>query len=923
MEAPLLKCEFKNNCKYGCKTKTMVYSNENKPIEILLLLEKYSDISFRYAQSIMKRFNTPFAITYAMKYFGKRDTCCMGALKEEIRQLNPKVIVCLGVGPLNFFRNNKAFNEFDDRGRFHESFNIDGVKYPVYATINPSVFSERPSMAGIFNNDLERVVDVNLRRLKMCEGKSILLKTFDEVKTYLNKLIYETTSPVIGFDTEARNLNKIDNKLFTMQFSEDGKVSYVIGWEHPTITWTEQERSELRALIIRLFTGETKFKAFVAHNAKFDFLQIYNKFGVLPRQTIIDTIAGAWLLNENRLELGKKGPFSLEYCFKEYGLGKYGANLGVISKKDVEQLEKFPIEDIVKNGKTIKKGFLEYAGRDAYGVLQLYYIYRKIAEKQNYLKKWHTLLKCYYSEIIKMFVVMEYNGAKVDEDQIRFLKGADSPIKQRMSEIEKELSKSENVKKTSQIMLSGNKLRGMQPLFGEMPNLFDINKKKPKRILFFDVLKLKPITYGKPDVATYKDKKCKHSLIDIPEKFIKECPKCGGIVYGNLDNSFQEEYKHIPEVALYTEYNQMKKLTTSYVNTMYKFLREESDCRDGRLRPNQNFTGTVTSRTSTSNPNLAQIPRANTGAKRAIKDLFIPETGKLLIQMDYATAEVRGLGIISKDKTLSDLYNKAEVKRLAFLSNPLDEKLKKDAELSGDIHKLTASTMFGVSVEEVTKEMRQAAKGITFGLIYGMGTNTLAENLGKTEAETKKLVNKFFSLFPDAQTWIKKEYAFAEKNMYVENPMGIRRRLPAFLTDVSWAKAKSKRQSVNSEIQGMCAQFAMLGCALVNRYILEKDLIRKCGWKIVNYVHDSLSWEVYPQFAKKSIQVAQELMSKGVMDYCIKNFGMEFNLPILVDAEVGLRLGSLKKWDGTDKEWITLMKSFGLETTDGKWSFKK
>lgn len=908
IELPLC-CTRQDKCAFNCSSR--VYAT-SRNVDVVFILDKEVK-STELLRKIANGTGQPYAILYTMRYIGKRTTDCLSALYEDLRILKPKVLAFVGHNGYKFF-NTPTLSEYEWRGTWGTSNRttphpvkeeINGVKYDTFYLLHPSAIDSDPSIAGIFQQDVERILTKELRELQIVEGNTKLINSYSEIKDYLNYLTHDTESRTVGFDIETLNLNKkFNNKIVTLQFSDDGKTGYVIPWQHSESALALDEQQKIKNLFIKLFSEQTKFSAFICHNGIFEATQIFAQFGVMIRQTILDTYAGAWLLEENRLALGSS--FSLEALFREFRFDKYaGLDSDVKAHRSTGSFDKLALSKLAP-----------YGARDAYGTYQLFYLQKRLAEQYDYYKQWILQLKYYYSEVYKMFALMGYNGTKADIDQLRFLKSVDSPIKSRMKEIEKEFLTLPSVKKVNTQLLKNNKLGGMKSLFGGPPSLFDLNSVESKRALFFDSLALKPVDFGKPDRTT-GNIYCPHDLRTQPDKKTQICKKCGAVAHGKLDKAFQTEYEGVKEVAIFVEYSQMKKLLTSYVNQLFGYIDPEhgnEDCQDQRLRPDQNPCGTVTSRASTRNPNSAQIPKSGKSqAKTAIKNLYIAEPGKVLIQFDYATAEVRGLGILSEDKKLAALYNHAEELKQEFIKNPTPE-LKKKAELFADIHKQTANTIFGVPIEKVEKEVRDAAKGVTFGLVYGMGIPTLAGNLGKSKEETKKLVDKFFDQFAEARDWIKEQHEFARKYGYVQDPLGVRRHLGAFLTDQEWAHAQALRQAVNSQIQGACARFAMLGAALASRHILENGLHREDSWGLLseNYVHDSIQFSVKPEYCAKAIKLIKPFLTTEVQKYCTKHFNIQFNLPLDVDVEIGVKLGELHKLDFTKESYQKAMKELGF-----------
>jgi DNA polymerase I-like protein with 3'-5' exonuclease and polymerase domains len=900
------KCPKADVCSLNCEATVLT---KEKQVDVVFVVDKDHQQSIDLLLKIANLTELPYAVTFTQRYFGRKTDECRDAFAADLRRLKPKVLAFVGQGGYKSYGGifgNTGLSEYEWRGTWGKT-EFEGVQYETFHMLHPSTLQGTPSLAGIFKQDIERVLNPKLRALHVVDGKTIILNTFNEAKDYIKYLALETPSEMVGFDLETKNLNKhYGNGIVTFQFSDDGKTGYVIPWQHPEASWTLEQQHKLKALFIKLFTTKTKFSSFICHNGLFEATQIYSAFGVIIDQTILDTLPGAWLLEENRLELGHS--FSLEALFREFKFDKYaGLDTAIERHRKSGTLDQLPL-----------KSLGPYGSRDAFGDYQLFMCLRELAKHQDYLVPWIRQLKYYFSPVYKMFATMAYNGAKVDLEQIRYLKSPQSPIKNRMKEIEKELYALPSVKKVNKTLLKNNKIGHMKPLFGDAPTLFKLNETESKRLLFFDALDLDPVDFGKPDRATLGKTFCPHDMQITKDKKHLKCVRCGAISYGKLDKKFQSEYAAIKEVSLFVEYSGMKKLLTSYVNQLYNFVDPEYgdvDCQDQKVRSDQNPTGTVTSRASTRNPNTAQLPKSGkSAAKTAIKNLFIPsDENKILIQIDQATFEVRGAGLLAQDKNLAKIYIEADRLQKIFLADPTPEN-EKIAELYADIHKQTAGLMFGTKAELVEKDMRDSSKSITFGLMYGMGIPTLASNLGKKKGETEILVDKFFSQFSNLKTWIADQHKFVRTNHYVQNPLGVRRRLSSFLTDQEWAHAQALRQSVNSQVQGCCAQIMMIGGSLLNQHIIDNKLDKEWGLYLINYIHDAFVMEVDQEHCSKAIKLAQRFLTTEVTNYCIQNFGMNFNLPLAVDCEIGIKLGEMKKLNGTKENYIKAKKGLGFGT---------
>jgi DNA polymerase I-like protein with 3'-5' exonuclease and polymerase domains len=291
---------------------------------------------------------------------------------------------------------------------------------------------------------------------------------------------------------------------------------------------------------------------------------------------------------------------------------------------------------------------------------------------------------------------------------------------------------------------------------------------------------------------------------------------------------------------------------------------------------------------------------------KEIKNLFQAEApskkypeGTALIQLDYKTAEVRWAAIFAKDQNLIRVFNEARDALLAACdpsSNLSDEEFEA-TQLASDIHRRTASLMYGVPPDKVSKEMRQASKGITFGLLFGMGIETLASSNNWSVEEAEKKVEMFFSAFPQLRAWLDANPKRAEKQKYVETLMGRRRRLGFLYMNNSFKdKAKASRLSKNAPIQGQSSDAGILGLVSFLQYLIDNNLERK--WLIQNVVHDSCLVQVPMQDLEPALKAMQYHFVDGMKKYLEKYFKFTIPLPIECEIEVGLKYGALTKWDG-------------------------
>lgn len=306
-----------------------------------------------------------------------------------------------------------------------------------------------------------------------------------------------------------------------------------------------------------------------------------------------------------------------------------------------------------------------------------------------------------------------------------------------------------------------------------------------------------------------------------------------------------EEY----EIArLILDYRKYSKLKSTYTDS----LPELVDSVDNRIHTTYNQTITATGRLSSSNPNLQNIPvRTEEGSK--IRQAFVPKDREnyLILSADYSQIELRLLAHISGDKNLID----------AFKSGV-------------DVHTLTASKVFDVPVENVTKEMRYKSKAVNFGIIYGQSKYGLAKGLGITNDEAETFINKYFATYPKIKAYMQATVIEAERNGYVKTIFGRKRYLAKELNSSNgMIREFAKRAAINQPMQGTAAD--LIKIAMIDfEDKLKKNNLKS---KMIMQVHDELVVEV----EKSELETVKDLVKSSM------ELKQPFDVPLVVDINVG------------------------------------
>jgi len=267
----------------------------------------------------------------------------------------------------------------------------------------------------------------------------------------------------------------------------------------------------------------------------------------------------------------------------------------------------------------------------------------------------------------------------------------------------------------------------------------------------------------------------------------------------------------LPKILL--EYRQFSKLKTTYVDAFPEWADEKTK----KIHASFNQIGTETGRLSSNSPNLQNIP-IKTEFGRKIRQTFIPSEG-----FD---------GILSAD------YSQVELRILAHLSQ--DEVLAQAFRASKDIHVTTASLIFGVEEKDVTDEMRNNAKRVNFGIIYGISSYGLAKDLDVDPKTAENFIQEYFLRYPKVKGYLDSQIEFVKKNGFVTTILGRRRYIPEFSNPNMAIRQFAERQAINAPIQGSAADLIKRSMVDVAKSISEKGLKSR----LILQVHDELVFEV-------------------------------------------------------------------------------
>ena len=303
-----------------------------------------------------------------------------------------------------------------------------------------------------------------------------------------------------------------------------------------------------------------------------------------------------------------------------------------------------------------------------------------------------------------------------------------------------------------------------------------------------------------------------------------------------------EDYP-LPKLLL--EHRGLSKLKSTYCDK----LPAMADAQ-GRVHTHYGQAIAVTGRLSSSDPNLQNIP-IRTAEGRRIREAFVAPPGHRIVSADYSQIELRIMAHISGDSGLLDAFGKGE-----------------------DIHRATASEVFGVPLGEVTSEQRRYAKVINFGLIYGMSAFGLASNLGIERDAAKTYMERYFMRYPGVAKYMEATRALAKQQGYVETVFGRRLWLPEINSPNGPRRGAAERAAINAPMQGTAADLIKLAMIAVSKWINAGKL----GTRLIMQVHDELVLEVPEQEVDEVRARVPELMSSVA----------ELKVPLLAEVGVGM-----------------------------------
>ena len=285
-----------------------------------------------------------------------------------------------------------------------------------------------------------------------------------------------------------------------------------------------------------------------------------------------------------------------------------------------------------------------------------------------------------------------------------------------------------------------------------------------------------------------------------------------------------------PIIDKVLEYRMLTKLVSTYIVGL-----QDQVFIDKKIHTMYNQALTQTGRLSSTDPNLQNIP-VKTEEGKLIRKAFIPEND-YLVSFDYSQIELRVLANLAHVQSLIQAFNEDK-----------------------DIHRHTASVVFGVPEEDVTSQMRRNAKAVNFGIIYGMSDFGLAEQIGVSVKEARDFIQKYFATYPEIKTYMDQSIAMAKEKGYISTILNRKRYIPEIKEKNYVRQEFGKRLAMNSPIQGSAADILKLAMIQVDQALKEKKLKSK----MILQVHDELIFDVYQDELEDVMNIVKEGMEHAV-----------------------------------------------------------
>lgn len=750
----------------------------------------------------------------------------------------------------------------------------------VFPMFSMEYITAQPNAEGLYNADLttlSKYIQEGDVAFKPAMVEYDFLDTVDKVVKAFEFI--KRFKPMTAWDLETNTLNPemLGAKALVISLSWAEKQGLTIPLEHKEFVWSPEDLHTILECI-KDFVADPSIPK-VGHNIKYDIRFLRSAYGFIEFHGSRDTMVGYYLTVTQKVEKSFK---LSDLAYEMTDMGGYDKALDDFKKEYKTQWKKdHPKESLENeidggdfNYEWIPLKLLHpYASGDVDCCLRIHNTLNRVIQSNL---QWVQLYDVFYPKLISTLATIESNGMKVD---MEYLVDIDEKYTAEVDRLEEEIRQDPAV----------------QQLEEENTDLYMAGLKewtKPKAERDDDVAKLRD-RYKKKQVFNPNSPDDKgrvlYDILAIKLPLSKETVKEDALTRGLTEDELSwKDFKadkfalnhiidNVPEGAalanLLLEHSKVKTLRNNFTTKLRGFVSN----KDGNVHGSYNAVGTATSRLSSSRPNMQQVPSSHQNVNRfdyayPIKRMFVTEfEGGAIAQLDYSALEMRVLGLRASDKGMTQAF--------------LDDK---------DLHEETARIVWEIpDGEPVAKDKRQAAKSVSFGIVYGESEASLAPKLGVTREEAERIFAKYYEKKPDVKTFIDDTHKFVEENGYVETMQGHRRLLKEIYTDGA-GKASALRQSVNTIIQGTGAYLTNTAVILIEDYLRTN----KKRSKLIATVHDSIVLDMPPEEIEEVVTVSKYLMENLPIDFLMMEWeGEQVRYPVKADAEIGTTYKDVVEWD--------------------------
>ncbi len=410
----------------------------------------------------------------------------------------------------------------------------------------------------------------------------------------------------------------------------------------------------------------------------------------------------------------------------------------------------------------------------------------------------------------------DWNALKADHDLWNLYNEVELPLVEVLRDMEKAGVRVDVTKLKQAESTLTDELNGIeQRIYDLAGGSFNINSPRQVGELLFDKLKL--------DTKAKKSKTGQYSTSEEVLVALKDRHEIVGLIL---------------------DYRELKKLISTYIATLPGYIAE-----DGKIHTTYNQTVTATGRLSSSNPNLQNLPiRSERG--RFIREAVIPDDGCLFLSADYSQIELRLMAHFSQDEHMLAAFRTGQ-----------------------DIHAATAARIYGLPIEQITKDQRRKAKTANFGIIYGISAFGLAQQLDCSRTEAKQLIDDYFAAFPRVISYIESQKELARQRGYAETLFGRKRYLPDIHSQNATVRSFAERNAVNAPIQGTAADIIKMAMVSIHRRFKEENLQAQ----MIMQVHDELNFNVPAAEVERVRDIVVSEMQNAV----------HLSVPLIAECGVG------------------------------------